>query len=229
MVDFTGAVGADQGDDLARQALPRRCPSQRLDAAVGYMQGLLPDFKHRPPPPRYASMTRWIVLDLLRRTLRDELAEVQHVDAVGNLHNQIHVVLDHENSQIECHSGSRSMNSVSSMGLLGIHAGSRLVQQQQRAPARWPGHGRSPAGAARHRAGRWPAHSGRQSSPTIIQQLARSPPACSASSSALFRRKVAVKTLLSAHACAWQSGYYQIRSGSSTDGYSGRCGRCPAW
>ena len=45
-------------------------------------------------------MTRWIVLDLRRCALGDQLAEVQDVNAVGDPHDQVHVVLDHQDGQV---------------------------------------------------------------------------------------------------------------------------------
>src|SRR6266446_2958225 len=37
-----------------------------------------------------------VVLDLVRRALGDDLAEVQHRDALAQAHHEAHVVLDHE-------------------------------------------------------------------------------------------------------------------------------------
>ena len=45
---FTGAIGADQGDDLAVRHFQGNAP-QRLDAAIGHMKVF--NFKHRQPPP----------------------------------------------------------------------------------------------------------------------------------------------------------------------------------
>ena len=35
------------------------------------------------------------------RALGDQLAEIDDVDSVGNVHDQVHVVLDHEHGQVE--------------------------------------------------------------------------------------------------------------------------------
>ena len=56
------------------------------------------------------------------------------------------------------------------IGLLGIHAGSRFVQQQQ-LTARSPAHGRSPRDAARHRAGEVASSSRTSSETQHVEQL----------------------------------------------------------
>jgi len=38
-----------------------------------------------------------VLLDFLRRALGDFLAEVQHYDSIGHVHNHSHIVLDEDN------------------------------------------------------------------------------------------------------------------------------------
>ena len=71
-----------------------------------------------------------VVLDLLRRALRDLLAVVEHRDAVGDAHDDLHVVLDEEHGQalllpeLGDELGERR-------GLLRVHARGGLVEQEQ--------------------------------------------------------------------------------------------------
>ncbi|CAN4001764.1 IMPACT family member yigZ, partial [Dysosmobacter welbionis] len=71
-----------------------------------------------------------IVLDLRRCAVGNQLAEVQHIDPVGDVHDQVHVVLDQKHRQAELRADlpdeGRQL-----VGLLGVHARSRFVQQQQ--------------------------------------------------------------------------------------------------
>ena len=52
-----------------------------------------------PPLPRYASITRSFFWISLRRALGDLLAVVEHGDAVGDAHDDAHVVLDQQHRQ----------------------------------------------------------------------------------------------------------------------------------
>src|SRR3954452_8440796 len=71
--------------------------------------------------------------DVLRPTLRDLLAAVQHGDALAHPHDDAHVVLDQQDGDLllvpdpvdEVHEPG---------GLLRVHAGSRLVQEQHLRP-----------------------------------------------------------------------------------------------
>ena len=62
--------------------------------------------------------------------MRDELSEIQHVDALRDLHDEVHVVLDHENGQVilvaDLHDEVSQL-----LGLLRVHAGRRLIEEQQ--------------------------------------------------------------------------------------------------
>src|SRR5712691_2838237 len=77
-------------------------------------------------------LDRGIVLDLRRSALGDLLAEVEHRDAVGDAHHQLHHVFDEHDrdsfrTQIE--------NPLSQLSdLPGVHPGSRLVEQQELRP-----------------------------------------------------------------------------------------------
>ena len=53
------------------------------------------------PSPTMHPVSYTHLLHLGGRTLGDQAAKVQHIDPVGNIHHQIHVVLDHEHRQSE--------------------------------------------------------------------------------------------------------------------------------
>ena len=68
-------------------------------------------------------------MNLVGRTLRDQLAEVQHIDTVGDVHDQIHVVLDQQDRLVEV--GADLADELGQLQrLLRVHAGGRLIQQQ---------------------------------------------------------------------------------------------------
>ena len=96
-------------------------------------------------------MTAGFVRTSAGRALGDLAAEVEHGDAVGDAHDEAHVVLDEQHRVAlvadradEVHAARRF-----SAGLKPAAGSSR--QQQLR--ARWPGPGRSRGGAGRRRAG----------------------------------------------------------------------------
>ena len=69
-------------------------------------------------------------MDLAGRAVGYELAEIQHVNAVGYLHDQIHVVLYHEDSQVVI--VSDFVDKISQvLGFLWIHAGRWFVQKKK--------------------------------------------------------------------------------------------------
>src|SRR5215510_6308772 len=70
-----------------------------------------------------------ISLDRLRRAFGDLLPEVQHRDDVRDLHDHRHIVLDQQDRLAE---GPHSLDQfVDLVRLAGIHAGRRLVEQQE--------------------------------------------------------------------------------------------------
>ena len=70
-----------------------------------------------------------IALDLLRRALGDLLAEVEHDDAVRDRHDQLHVVLDQQHTDVAL--GVDALDQLGQLALLDrVGAGGRLVQQQ---------------------------------------------------------------------------------------------------
>ena len=131
-------VRADQGDDLAVLDFDGDA-LQRLDRpVVGVdvleLEDVLRHGAHCWPSsaclPRYASITRLVLLDFLRRPLGDLLAVVEHRDAIGDVHDHAHVVLDHQHRELlfvsELVDEGREVRR-----LLRVHPGSRLVEQQQ--------------------------------------------------------------------------------------------------
>ena len=66
--------------------------------------------------------------DFGRRPLGDLDAEIDDDDAVGNLHHRRHVVLDQE--QRDAAVAHRAHHLDGAVGLVGVHAGERLVEQQ---------------------------------------------------------------------------------------------------
>src|ERR1700747_600791 len=74
------------------------------------------------PPP--------VLLELLRRTLRDLLAVVEHGYALGCAHHDLHVVLDQENRD-RALLAERADEGEERGGFLWVHPGGRLVQEQQ--------------------------------------------------------------------------------------------------
>src|SRR5690606_5192322 len=71
----------------------------------------------------------WMRLDLGRRPLCDLLAEIEHRDPVGDGHDQLHVVLDEQDSDAAVADLSDAV--IEGANFLGVHAGCRLVEQQE--------------------------------------------------------------------------------------------------
>ena len=150
------AVRADQPDDLAARDLDREAAHGR-DAAVARRRGR----RSRASP----SLIRVVLAhgalaevgggdvevgaDLARRALGQRRAAVEHVDAVADVHDQRHVVVDQE------HAGAvvvaHGAHDGGELGHLGLgQPGRGLVHQHEaRAPSRARGRRR---GAARRRA-----------------------------------------------------------------------------
>ncbi|CCY06109.1 putative uncharacterized protein [Eggerthella sp. CAG:1427] len=75
-----------------------------------------------------------IGFDVGRAALGDDLAVVQHADALADTHDQIHVVLDEQNGDLEgIPDAADVLHQLRRLGR--VHARRRLVQQQQQ----WPG------------------------------------------------------------------------------------------
>ena len=127
------AVGADEGDDLALVDLEGDA-LDGVDVAVVDVHVLDFEKAHWPSSflrPRYASMTVGSLLDLLRRALGDDAAVVEHADALADAHDQAHVVLDEHHGDLELVADfDDAVHQF--LGLVGVHARGRLVQQKQR-------------------------------------------------------------------------------------------------
>ena len=71
-----------------------------------------------------------VVAHLLRRALGDLLAVVEHGDLLGDAHDDLHVVLDEQDREVLL--VAQLAHEVGQLrGLLRVHAGGRLVEQQQ--------------------------------------------------------------------------------------------------
>ena len=74
-----------------------------------------------------------IGLDVIRRALGDDPAEVQHTDALADAHHKVHIVLNEHDRNLEriadLHDVFHQLR-----GLRRVHACRRLVQQQQTGP-----------------------------------------------------------------------------------------------
>src|SRR2546430_1817988 len=71
---------------------PGRVASPLSKAAWSSMAGLLAQVSREH---------QWIGRDLRRRAVGDQLAEVQHVDAIGEVHHHLHVMFDHQHRDAE--------------------------------------------------------------------------------------------------------------------------------
>src|SRR5581483_1684480 len=74
----------------------------------------------------------WVGLDLGRRALGQLAAEVQHGDALANVHDQAHVVFYQQDGLPFASQFADQLHVTLDLGL--VHARGRLVQQQQRRP-----------------------------------------------------------------------------------------------
>ena len=83
-----------------------------------------------PSPPDIGPHHLGMVLHLVRRAERDDLAVVQRHHAVGHHAHQVHVVLDHDHRDAEVLLDVLDPEP-HALGLLDIQAGGRFVQQQQ--------------------------------------------------------------------------------------------------
>ena len=70
-----------------------------------------------------------IVADFLVRSLRDDFAEVQHINFVANLLDQRHIVFDHQHAQAVAAQTDDLLTEF--VRLNRIHARRRLIQQNQ--------------------------------------------------------------------------------------------------
>ena len=82
------------------------------------------------PRPQVGLDDLRVVLDLVGRALGNDLAKVEHGDALADPHDQTHVVLNEEDSDLE---GVPDLDDVLHElgGLGGVHAGGGLVQEEQ--------------------------------------------------------------------------------------------------
>ena len=127
------AVGADHRDDLAL-VHGQRDALQRLDVAVVGVDVLDLEQRHQPVAAWVAEVgldDAVVVADLLGQPLGDLLAVVEHGDVLGHAHHDLHVVLDQEDGQPALVAqGGHELGQP--RGLVGVHAGGGLVEQQQR-------------------------------------------------------------------------------------------------
>src|SRR5215216_156053 len=70
-----------------------------------------------------------VLLHLRRRAFGDELAEIEHGDAVGDIHHQRHVVLDQQYG--DAIRGDLLEQRCETHRLLAIESGSRLIEQEE--------------------------------------------------------------------------------------------------
>ena len=94
----------------------------------------LEDGSHVSPPPIAAEVgldDLGVAADLGGRSLCDDLAVVQHRDALADAHHDPHVVLDEEDGQAELVAQAADEVDPSVAGLAAVHAGGRLVEEQQ--------------------------------------------------------------------------------------------------
>ena len=94
-----------------------------------------------------------IFLNLTGQSLCNQAAKIQHVDPVGNVHDQVHVVLDEQDGQMVF--VPNFMDKVRQFqGLLRIHPGSRFIQQQEFGfRSQGPGNFQTPLEAVRQACG----------------------------------------------------------------------------
>ncbi len=113
------AADQDLEEELHRQW---RRGSHRRDA---------PPIAHQCTTPRYASITAWLRAHLVRRAVADLAAVVEHDHPVGDVHHDAHVVLDQHDRRAELVVDVED-EAAHVLLLLDVHAGHRLVEQQQR-------------------------------------------------------------------------------------------------
>ena len=92
---LAGAVGADQRDDLAFADMEADVATGR-DRAIGKLKTFGAQQRAHGQAPRYAAITAGLRLHLGRSALEQILPVVHDQHAIGDLHHQIHVVLDHD-------------------------------------------------------------------------------------------------------------------------------------
>ena len=95
------AVRADEPDDLARRDAERE-PADGSDAAVGDLEIAKLERRHSLHR-RLAEVGRRhveVAADLARRALGQRPALVEHLDAVADVHDQRHVVIDEEHARV---------------------------------------------------------------------------------------------------------------------------------
>ena len=80
--------------------------------------------------PTYASMTSLVGLDLRWAPGGHDLAEGQHEEPVDEVHDEVHLVLDEDHRHVEL---LADLGDVARhvLGLLEVHAGDRLVEEQE--------------------------------------------------------------------------------------------------
>ncbi len=119
------AVAAEHAGHLAGLG-GERDAAQRLRGAVVQIDGV--DFAAWCYRPRYTSITRSFVRDLIDRAFGQHRAFVQARDLDAELAHEGHVVLDHDHGAVAVD----LLQQLGGLPRLGVgHAGDRLVDQQQ--------------------------------------------------------------------------------------------------
>ena len=124
------AVRADQRDDLALLDLERDA-LERGDVAVVGVDVVELEQRHQLALLSEVGLDHAVVRpDLVRLALGDLLAVVEHPDVLGHAHDDLHVVLDQEDRQVLLL--AELVHELGEpLGLLRVHAGRGLVEQQQ--------------------------------------------------------------------------------------------------
>ena len=73
---------------------------------------------------------RRVALDLLRRPLGDDLAPIEHDDALAEAHDELHVVFDDQEREVEA-GADVADHRHQLLGLLRVHPGGGLVEDEQ--------------------------------------------------------------------------------------------------
>ena len=127
---LAGAIGAEQGDNLARRDA-KRYAAQNANAAITGVES------------RNSSMLVLLAeigvddlsigADFRRRAFGDDIALMHHGDALGQLHHHPHIMLDHEERDGAL-ARQRANGCDRGVGLGLAHARNRLVEQKHFRP-----------------------------------------------------------------------------------------------
>src|SRR5262249_30872807 len=121
---------ADQGDDLPLID-HQRDPTQGVDIPVVGVDGVDFEQRHSGGSPAEVSFDHLrVAAHFVGRAVGDLDAVVEDGDAVGDAHYYLHVVLDQQDRQLQL--GAQPLDEARQLGgLLRVHAGGRLVEQEE--------------------------------------------------------------------------------------------------